>query len=456
MDVPIAGSTGSGASDRTLADLYDLLDERYRPEIATRYEKLVVPERVAIKPVHRWFRMKEAYSPALLDQVIEDTGLAERRGLRIFDPFMGSGTTGVSALLSNGLSDCTVGGIEVNPFLHLLASSKMAVLSLGDAERLDLADSISSGVQIVLRSRPGRSPKPPLLNAFNTEEYFPVETLGRLLKMRANWESIGDGVAKDLLGIGLASTLEPCSRLRKDGRALRYEAEKAVEDPHKQFVERMTNIEKDLREVKPSGTGRVTYGSSLSETSWSSFPDSEWDLCTFSPPYPNNIDYTEVYKLEAWFLGLIASTSQFQEQRRKTVRSHPSILFGSRGGMPVPERLSGSIEELDEVLRSAIPSDRYTLQRERVVRGFLEDCGTVLSRAYEALRPGGFLTYVVGNSRHGTGDGQFTVASDVLLAELGTAAGFEFKSLLVARELHRRGKDEHLRESVVLLRKPSG
>jgi DNA modification methylase len=31
----------------------------------------------------------------------------------------------------------------------------------------------------------------------------------------------------------------------------------------------------------------------------------DFDLILTSPPYPNNIDYSEVYKLELWLLGFI-------------------------------------------------------------------------------------------------------------------------------------------------------
>ena len=48
------------------------------------------------------------------------------------------------------------------------------------------------------------------------------------------------------------------------------------------------------------------------------------DLIVTSPPYPNNIDYSEVYKLELWLMGFIRSNEEFLKLRKTTMRSHPT------------------------------------------------------------------------------------------------------------------------------------
>src|SRR3989442_224275 len=53
----------------------------------------------------------------------------------------------------------------------------------------------------------------------------------------------------------------------------------------------------------------------------------KFDLVLYSPPYLNNIDYTEVYKLELWLSGLTSTQADFRELRLRTLRSHPSIKF---------------------------------------------------------------------------------------------------------------------------------
>lgn len=440
---------------------YQALETKYPPVRGAEYERLVVAYGNSVEPVHRWFRMKEAYSPYLLAKVLKDLEIADDAPLSIVDPFAGSGTTATSALLLERPGSTCAVGIEVNPFLALLARVKGQCLSLSSEERDQLADEVQSGAQAVLAPRRGRSPLAPKLAAFGREEYFPVESRTALMKMRANLHEIAPGLARDLLAVLLAATVEPSSRLRKDGRALRFEADKFVESPRKSFLTRVEAASSDLREVKSSGTATVIHGSALRSESWDAIETDAWDLCLFSPPYPNNIDYTEVYKLEAWFLGLIDNAEEFRAQRRATMRSHPSIIFEpkesqaqeSGQGLGNVGSLPEVVSDLASQLMRAVPADRYRRQRERTIRGYLADSHAVLASAYEKLRSGGALVYVVGNSRHGSREHAYTIASDVLLARLAEDVGFVFDSLQVGRDLHRRGRHDHLRESVVFLRK---
>lgn len=406
--------------------------------------------------------MKEAYSPYLLARVLKDLEIADDAELSVLDPFAGSGTTATSALLLERTEPTRVIGIEVNPFLALLAGVKGQCLSLSSRERDQLADEIQRDAQAVIGSRRGRSPSAPKLAAFGREEYFSSETRTALMKMRANMHELAPGLGRDLLAVLLAATVEPSSRLRKDGRALRFEADKVVESPRAGFLARVEAACADLRKVKSSGTAAVIHGSALRTESWGRIENDAWDLCLFSPPYPNNIDYTEVYKLEAWFLGLIDNAEGFRAQRRATMRSHPSIVFEPEGhqaeassqNLGRATSTAAVVDDLASQLMRAVPADRYQRQRERTIRGYLADARTVFANAHGKVRSGGALVYVVGNSRHGSKEHAYTIASDVLLARLAEDVGFVFDSLQVGRDLHRRGRHDHLRESVVFLRKP--
>lgn len=462
MSGPLGAGRGFPAQPNPSDSLYQALETKYPPTRDADYERLVVAHGNAFEPVHRWFRMKEAYSPYLLSRVLKDLEIADDTPLSILDPFAGSGTTATSALMLKRADPPRVVGIEVNPFLALLARVKGECLSLSPEERGQLADEVQGAARTVVAPRRGRAPAAPKLAAFAHDEYFPAETRAALMKMRANLQQLPPGLSRDLLAVLLAATVEPSSRLRKDGRALRFEAEKAIESSRDGFLTRVETACSDLRKVKSTGAAALIHGSALLSESWDAIDDDAWDLCLFSPPYPNNIDYTEVYKLEAWFLGLIDDAESFRAQRRATMRSHPSIIFESmqhkaKESTEGPVRGTSStavVYELASQLIKAVPADRYQRQRERTIRGYLADAHAVLSEVHEKVRSGGSLVYVVGNSRHGSKEHAYTIASDVLLACLAEDVGFVFESLRVGRDLHRRGRHDHLRESVVFLRKP--
>ncbi|WP_157886154.1 TRM11 family methyltransferase [Mycobacteroides saopaulense] len=434
---------------------YAALERRFPLSDGHDYERLVVPQGNSDEAFHRWFHMKEAYSPHLLPRVVKDLNLTTKETMRLHDPFAGSGTTLVSALLQNDGPVFSASGAEVNPFLHLVSSTKMRVLSMSAPKRKNLAATYKSAVDDILREAKKNSrtrPKPPALSAFQNIEYFPRDRLLPLLRIREAWREYSPGITRDLIAIALAGCIEPSSRLRRDGRALRYEANKQPVDPRQLFLERAQLISKDIEQVDPKGSGDVINTSSTGSIPWTDKSES-LDLICFSPPYPNNIDYTEIYKLELWFLGQIESAMDFRSQRDNTMRSHPSIRFTERGYLDEYPELTAYTADLSAPILESIPADRYRLQRTRVIEGYLRDAAMMFLNAHRALIPGGHAVYIVGNSRHGTSGGQYTIASDVLLAAIAERVGFDVLEIKVARRLHRRGRQDHLRESTVFLRK---
>lgn len=432
---------------------YDLLESTFAPATDPAYERLVTPTGNAEGPVHRWFHMKEAYSPRLLEHLLNDLSLDDLSHLRVHDPFAGSGTTLVSSMLRASRGTVHATGSEVNPFLHLVSQTKLASLSLTSEARSDLADELQESARSIADASPKRLSSAPALAAFADERYFPPDMLRELLAIHTVWADMSQSLTRDAVGVALAGAVEAASRLRRDGRALRYYPTKVPKDPRKEVRRRIEEIADDIRDAAPTGTGTVFQGSALAATTWP-VETGGVDLVCFSPPYPNNIDYTEVYKLEAWFLGYITDSAAFRKQRLATMRSHPSIKFPERDWAGLPDQLKQACDVVSDPLLHSVPNDRYERQRKMVIAGYFADMARLLSNAISTLAPGGYAVCVVGNSRHGSEGNHYTIASDILIAELATKVGFDVAGIKIARSLHRRGRHDHLRESLVLMRKP--
>ena len=336
--------------------------------------ELVVPNGNAQASVHRWFHLKEAYSCLLLERVLGETGLVGRRGLRILDPFVGGGTTPVSVAdveSSGNLPTPVVYGIENNPFLHLVAATKTAALQKPPRSFVDLARSLAASV---LRGTVPPADRP-ALSTFQREDFFDRTDLDQLLSLRTAIEmqevAGRDPLETDLAKVCLGAIAEPVSHLRRDGRALRRVRKTNKPDAIEAFLERVDAIAEDLPNRPARFTGRILRGDgrSMSAVDGRFRP---FDLIVFSPPYPNNIDYTEVYKLENWLLGFIRDSEQFADQRLATVYSHPSLKRSD----PLPSadfagEINSDLADLVAPIEKAVPSeDRYFDGRVRMIRGY--------------------------------------------------------------------------------------
>jgi hypothetical protein len=440
-----------------LEDFYTGLQSHLRVRSQSDYAGLVTANGNSAEPVHRWFRLKEAFSSQLLTRVLKDTELANANGLRILDPFCGVGTTGVSvvdAVAAGDLSEPVTYGIECNPFLHLVANTKLQALRRPPEHFLDMARTAAAAAMVGTDHTP-----PPDLSTFTAEGHFEPRELQRLLSLRAAIDAEealgGDPLVIALMRVCLGSIVEPVSHLRRDGRALRLVPNKAPVRAVDAFLRRAEIIAADLPARRLTFSGRALLGDGVRMTPVDS-RFRPFDLVLFSPPYPNNIDYTEVYKLENWLLGLIANSTSFKTQRHATVYSHPSVKRPDPlPSLDLSDRENAALGALVRPVEQAVPEDdRYHDARIRMIRGYVRDMYLTLRSARDRMASDGHLVYVVGNSLHGTGPGRFIIAADLLIAACADIAGFEVERIEIARYLRRRSVESvFLRESVVFVRK---
>lgn len=443
--------------DGGLATFYEALESSFVVRANSDYETLVVPNGNSNEPIHRWFKLKEAYSRRLLPRLIKDLGIESNRDLRILDPFAGSGTTAISAadlVADKTLSKPTVLSFECNPFLQLVAGSKLRAMQQPTSSFLPLAKRVGA-----MAGRRRIEPAAvPALATFENEDFFDSDGLTQLLRLHAAIDEaaqVGESQLDiDLARLCLGASIEPCSSLRRDGRALRHVVDKVRAEPVTEFLRRAEQVDEDMprRPIGVRGSIQLGDGRSLRPNPPRA---GSVDLVVFSPPYPNNIDYTEVYKMEAWLLGFIATSRQFTEQRLRTMYSHPSVLRPDASPANGDAAASEFALMMAPVL-AAVPPDRYHLARHRMLNGYFADMLSTLKSSFAALRPGGDLVYVVGNSVHGSGNDSVVIAADLLIARLAETVGFDVRSIEVARKLRRRQiESPFLRESVVFLRRPS-
>ena len=420
------------------------------------FESLVVPNGNDSTPGHRWFRYKESFSSSLLSEILEryEFDAEIESEYQILDPFCGVGTCLLSAQLQSSRIVAT--GIECHPFSAFAARTKLDWAEI-DANRLL---ELSAEIQAV------KSPKKiplPNLSSISTGRCISKHLAGRVVAYRQAIEELPDSPERRALLLALASAILPVSKVRRDGRALRI-VNKSRSTLAKVFREAVETIASDVGELASGhhsrgkatvkvGDGRDPVGVGVASGSV--------DMILTSPPYPNNIDYNEVYKLELWFLGFANDAEEFRSLRRATFRSHPQC-------QPIEDSELSPDAEFSKLLESGALADLIgpvisrvndieldqRRGRSRVLLGYLYDTWRSLRSHADTLKPRGRAIYVVGNSLHGGADAPYLIPTDLIFATLGKIVGLEVEEILVARGLRRRLAGNHfLRDSVVVLKK---
>jgi SAM-dependent methyltransferase len=401
-------------------------------------------------PVHRWYKFKEGFSGGLVDYLLTRYPPVSPRAVRLLDPFCGVGTSllaAESALQSAGARQVSVRGVEVNPYMHFVTSTKLDWRRYDPVFMLRAADISTNGLRLKV------APVIPDLSTLNDPRLVRPAALKRLLELRDKLKVVAKGRAelRPLL-LGVASAAERVFNVRKDGRALRFVPRGHVNVD--QEVERSwATIAEDLQRATPSnGAADSVVLRGDGRRADQLFDAEKFDVILFSPPYLNNIDYTEVYKIEQWLLGFLDSRPQMVAQRRRTFRSHPSCIF--------PEYKDAAFEKVARILgprfrRLVDYASADEPWRRRLFLGYFSDMLRTLESCRRLLRPKGRIFVVLGNSVHGTPEKPIPVAADLWTAQLASAAGLRVESILIGRALARRRMNwDGCRESVLVFSKP--
>lgn len=416
------------------------------------FARLVVATDNERSPVHRWFKFKESFSKDLLAQVLAETHVAPRRPLRLLDPFCGVGTTLVAAQeLGAASMKIEATGIEYNPFIAFVARSKVRWPLLNVAALRNQVARLSSEEMYYHGPLPA-------LSSVKTGLCISKHVSRRLLAFAAAIRrGRNEDVANALL-VGLAAAIEPLSRVRKDGRALRL-VEKDTPAVQETLKAKWKVIADDAelyqQLIASARVPDVLHGDGRDPVAAGIEPAS-LDLIVTSPPYPNNIDYTEVYKLELFLLGFLKTHADFYALRSRTFRSHPTSLIGAAEADFLDAVKRGTLKTLLGGLL-ARTGEMSKPWRQRLVLNYCSDIWTSLRSMHRCLRPGAAAVIVVGNSLHGGAEDPYVIPTDLVVSTIGQRLGFSVERTLQARALKRRLTGNHfLRESVVVLRKRHG
>ena len=393
-------------------------------------------------PFQRWFKFKEAFSPAL---IIDSLRRADGPVHTCLDPFGGCGTTGLTAQFL-GIRPTL---IEVNPFIADLAEAKLA-----SYDRLALLDDFYDLVRAARGLAPASDCWASLPSTFcqpgiDGRYLYRRDTLSRILAYREAIERLARPAHARLFRVLLGSILVPCSNAVVNGKGRKYRGgwqgqEKGPQDVDRLLAGAFSRAIEDLERYaeRAEHEYEVVRGNCIERVS----TVEQVDAAIFSPPYPNSFDYTDIYNIELWVLGYLASQEDNAQLRRSTLRSHVQCTFDAPNVTAESPTLARTVVRLGRV-RARLWDPRIP----EMIAGYFSDLALLLRHLRSTVRVGGSTFVVVGDSSYR--DVPIRVAE--ILAEIAETEGYETRAVTTIRQMRtsaQQGGGQDLNESVLHLR----
>ena len=380
-------------------------------------------------PVHRWYVFPHSFSPEFVPAMAQEWNLGASD--RILDPFLGSGTTALSAQ-SLGIP-CS--GYDLSPLARFVSQAKCLRPVRRDVE---------CACDVVLAGEPSpdggdvlRGGSDPLL-----QRAFGEERLGKLLGLADRIRG-GDfeSSCRSFLTLALLRIVPQFAFTERNGGWLRWrsEASPASQVEHA-FAQEVREMADDLTGDEPPSVNPTI---AMADARSLPVADASVSAVVTSPPYPNRHDYTRIFSLELLLLFLDAVATL--ELRRQSFESHPE----ARPQRPVHAEYCAPAAL--QSLLGALGSARV----RRMLDGYFVDLYLSLREMARVLRSGSPAALVVGNAQY---EGNALLV-DELTAEIGEGVGLNCTEIRVlrvrgnsAQQMGRYGRRPS-RESVVLFRR---
>jgi len=391
-----------------------LMEER----LSLRQLVTYVPNKTV--PVHRWFSYKEGFSAALVDAFLREFGAQPGRS-RVFDPFVGCGTTVIVAK-QGGYG---AWGIDILPVAIFVARVK-----LRSAEDYDLVR-LKAGIDRLLAS-PYHEPSISAPQDVRIIQLaFSEEVLNEILFFKEEILKEEDELVRDFLLLGLLSILEKVSFTSKDGQFLRLKPDKNIPPVRSTLARQLRLMYRDLttigyqmrlfeKPVKYTVPALRSYVLLADARDFTSKIDDYADVIITSPPYLNRYDYSRIYSLELC-LAFVEDFAGLKAIRHSLLRSH----IESRPAPTNEVKHPALLEVLSNLAGKKLNNPRIPI----MIKGYFEDMNLVLKELYKVCRPGAKIALVVGNVRF---EGEL-IPVDLLLSELASDIGFKVDKIIITR-----------------------
>ena len=327
------------------------------------------------KWTHDYHRYPAKFIPQLVERLFDE--YLPTRDAHVNDPFMGCGTTIVSAI-SRGF---TASGTDVNRIAFLI--TKVKATPIQPEYLAKKTDAFLSAL------RQDSEPLIPQNHIERIKYWFSDETAGNLGGILRAINEEEDETARDFFLVAFSHILKACS-------AWLQGSTKPTRDPNKKPVKPRDALRRHLRKMQRGNEAfynivppqtREHLGEYLQieigDARRQAAPDASVDLIVSSSPYVTSYEYADLHQLSTIWLDFADNLSEYRKAFIGT--SYKS----SEDRKPRSQIARDIVQRMSEA----------SAKMAREVETFFVDMEQVFDESYRILKPGRRCCYVIGNTQ---------------------------------------------------------
>jgi len=428
-----------------------LPDDVYKAEVVAGRAEYGTFKDSLRAPIHRWFTYPAGFSYKGVEEAFREHGIES--GMTVYEPFAGTATTNVVAK-AQGVHSW---GFEAHPFVAFVAQTKLfwEFDGLGLQKSIDeLVVAIRSALSRGLQEEEARAAFPELVG-----KCYAPDKLARLWVCRLAIERLPVTPFRDLAKLALTNILRALADVETGWPYIAPDKPKSSSpDVVGAFREQLYAMAGDIAQVvrQKRGEARTQVARGDARALHSEIESGSVDFSFTSPPYLNNFDYADRTRLETYFWGESKSWSDItQNVRSQLIMSATTQAlrtgFSAQSALSpelcacapdVAAILQPKIERLGELRLVKGGKKSYDM----MVAGYFNDMLLAVREAWRVLKPHAAFVLVLGDSApYGV-----HIETDVLLGEIGIAAGFRSYTLENLRTRGGKWKNNPQRHTVAL------
>jgi DNA modification methylase len=414
-------------------------------------------------PVHRWFTYPAGFSYKAVEHSLDRYKIVQ--GQTIYDPFMGSGTTNLTAK-TLGINSV---GTEAHPFVYRITNAKLNwdIESESVKAFIELVQKKLANKSKVLQSKTLQSEFPELiLKCYEEKTLYDLWALRELIFDNLNNDGLQDFffvvVTAMLRNVSIAATGWPYIAPNK------VKTSSINKDILVEFVALANQMAGDIQAIKlwskdkyKQSKHNLINGDSRNTENY--IQDKSVDHVFTSPPYLNNFDYADRTRLELYFWGHAKSWGEISEKIRTVLmtsattqinRANIKYEIADEFSKECPQTtrfLAENIEKLSKIRKTKGGKKSYDL----MVAGYFNDMYLIIKDVYRVMKPDTKALFVLGDSApYG-----IYIPTDKIIGDIGVSIGFnsyEIEILRTRGDKWKANPQRHkipLHEGIVILSK---